>query len=219
MGKRREPRKQIQVPVRIFGTDSSGNVFSESVVTVNVGQQGVEVSGVRSEVKSDEILGLTYGTNRARFKVRWIGTPGTPKAGHLGLQNIAPEKPLWDFELPSAGPDNFQAPVVQQRSHSRIECRNSVELHTPEGDSFWATIADLSVAGCYVEMAIPLHRGTKVNLGIWIGENKVWADGEVAYSTPGLGIGVKFNKVSLSDLDRIQQYLAPLAKFARKPSF
>jgi hypothetical protein len=105
MGKRREPRKQIQVPVRIFGTDSSGNVFSEAVVTVNVGQQGVEVSGVRSEVKSDEILGLTYGTNRARFKVRWIGTPGTPKAGHLGLQNIAPEKPLWDFELPSAGPD------------------------------------------------------------------------------------------------------------------
>jgi hypothetical protein len=36
---------------------------------------------------------------------------------------------------------------------------------------------------CYVEMAIPLPSGTKLKVGIWIGETKWWADYEVAYST------------------------------------
>jgi hypothetical protein len=44
MGKRREPRKEI-LPVRIFGTDGSGQIFSEKVVTVNVSRQGIELSG------------------------------------------------------------------------------------------------------------------------------------------------------------------------------
>jgi hypothetical protein len=30
MGRRREPRKEIQAQVRIFGTNSSGQVFSEN---------------------------------------------------------------------------------------------------------------------------------------------------------------------------------------------
>ena len=36
MGKRSEPRKEIQVAVRIFGTDSSGAVFSQKAVTINL---------------------------------------------------------------------------------------------------------------------------------------------------------------------------------------
>jgi hypothetical protein len=46
MGRRCEPRKETQMPVRIFGTDSGGQVFSSKAVTVNVSQQGIELSGV-----------------------------------------------------------------------------------------------------------------------------------------------------------------------------
>src|SRR5512144_55933 len=42
LGRRREPRKDIQAHVRIFGSNRSGQVFSEKAVTVNVSQQGVE---------------------------------------------------------------------------------------------------------------------------------------------------------------------------------
>jgi hypothetical protein len=177
----------------------------------------VELSGIGPTINCDEIIGLSYGANRSRFRVRWVGKSGTPQAGHAGLLNISPDKPLWDFPLPPPVEDNFQAPVAQQRKHPRIKCRNSVEIHTRDGASFWATIADLSIAGCYVEMGIPLPRGTKINVGIWIGESKAWVEGEVAYCTPGLGIGVKFDRVSESDAERIRQYLAPLSLFAKKP--
>jgi hypothetical protein len=219
MGKRRELRKDIEVPVRIFGTNSSGQVFSEKAVTVNVSLEGVALSGVAPELKLDEIIGLTYGSNRVHFRVKWVGKPGTPQAGQVGLLNISPEKPLWDFPLPQAIPDNFQQRISEQRVHPRFKCHNSVEIHTQEGATFWATIADLSVGGCYLEMAIPLPKGTKVKVGIWIGETKAWADCEVAYTTPGSGIGVKFRRISKEDLARVQEFLGSLAPFAQKPSY
>jgi hypothetical protein len=104
MGKRREPRKEIQVSVRIFGADSSGKTFSAKAVTVNVSHQGLELSGVECQLNLDEMIGLTYGKNRVHFRIKWVGRPGTPKAGHVGLLNVSPEKPLWDFPLPSAVP-------------------------------------------------------------------------------------------------------------------
>ena len=73
MARRREPRKEVQVPVRIFGTDSSGHVFSEKAVTVNVSRQGAELSGVQPQLNLDEIVGLTYGKNRVHFRVKWVG--------------------------------------------------------------------------------------------------------------------------------------------------
>ena len=219
MGKRRELRKDIEVPVRIFGTNSSGQVFSEKAVTVNVSLEGVALSGVAPELKLDEIIGLTYGSNRVHFRVEWVGKPGTPQAGQVGLLNISPEKPLWDFPLPQAIPDNFQQRISEQRVHPHFKCHNSVEIHTQEGATFWATIADLSVGGCYLEMAIPLPKGTKVKVGIWIGETKAWADCEVAYTTPGSGIGVKFRRISKEDLARVQEFLGSLAPFAQKPSY
>jgi len=217
MGRRREPRKEIQVPVRIFGTDSGGKMFSANAVTVNISHQGVELSGVECHLNVDETIGLTCGKNKVNFRVKWVGQPGTPKAGHVGLLNIAPEKPLWDFPLPPAVPDNFRIQFSEHRKYARFKCQNSVEIYTPAGASFRATISDLSVGGCYIEMALPLQKGNRVKVGIWIADTKVMADCEVAYSTPGCGVGLRFLRITEPDLERIQQFLAPLKTFAKTP--
>lgn len=217
MGKRVEPRLAIQVPVRIFGTDTKGAVFSQKVVTVNISHTGVEVAEVQAELAVNEIVGLTYANNRVHFRVKWIGTAGSPKAGHLGLLNVTPEKPLWDFPLPSPASDNHQPGLTEKRKDPRFRCQNPVEIHIKDGASFWGTVADLSLGGCYVEMPIPLQPGTKLTLGIWIDQAKIQAEGEVAHRTPGLGVGIRFQKISGPDADRIHRFLSNLAPFARKP--
>ena len=217
MGRRSELRKEIQVPVRIFGTDGTGSVFSQKVVTVNVSRNGAELAGVQPKLTLDEIIGLTYGTNRVHFRVKWVAEPATPKSGHVGLLNISPEKPLWDFPLPSPSLDPYQAGLVEHRKHPRFRCQNSVEIHLRNGASFWGTLSDLSVGGCYLEMSIPLELGSWLKLGIWIGQVKVWAEGEVAHRTPGLGIGIRFKQISDQDLNLIRNSLGNLAPFARKP--
>jgi hypothetical protein len=216
MSKRREPRKDLQISVRIFGTDSSGKAFSEKVNTVNVSRHGVELVGVSASLNPEETIGLTYANNRVHFRVKWVGKPQTSKEGHVGLLNMSPEKPLWDFPLPALAPDDHRPVMVESRKNPRFRCQNSIELHSEAGASFWATIADLSVGGCYVEMALPFPKGSKVKVGIWIGETKVRADGEVAYSAPGLGIGIKFTKLSDVDTQRLTQFLETLGPFAKK---
>jgi len=59
VGKRREPRKAVQLSVRIFGTDGEGKIFSETVTAADVSQNGARVTGVRAKPASDEIIGVT----------------------------------------------------------------------------------------------------------------------------------------------------------------
>jgi hypothetical protein len=217
MGRRSQPRKQIEVSVRIFGTDRHGQVFSEKVLTVNVSRTGAEIAGVRSDLALDEIVGLTYGANRVHFRVKWIGSAGTATAGHVGLLNIAPEKALWDFPLPPDIVDVYQVGSIEMRKTPRFRCQNSIEVHVAGGASFWGTVADLSLGGCYVEMPLPLQPGTKLKVGLWLGQTKAWAEAQVAHRTPGLGVGLRFLEISDQDRDLIRRFLENLAPFARKP--
>lgn len=217
MGKRVEPRINVQVPVRIFGTDRTGSVFSQKVVTVNISRLGVELAEVQAQLAVEEIIGLTYASNRVHFRIKWVGGTGTAKAGHVGLLNISPEKPLWDFPLPEPSSDDHRPGLVERRAHPRFRCQNKVELHIEGGPSYWGTVADLSLGGCYIEMPIPLNAGTKLKMGIWIEQSKVLMDGEVAHRTPGLGIGVRFKSISDLDLDRVRMFLDQLSPLFRKP--
>jgi hypothetical protein len=216
MGRRVQNRQNIQLPVRIFGTDHHGSVFSDKVVTVNISRGGVELASVQPELFIDEIVGLTHAANRGHFRVKWVGGPGTAKAGHIGLLNISPEKSLWDIALPPSAPDLYQPGAVERRIHPRFRCHNPIEIHIRNGASLWGTVADLSLGGCYVEMPLPLDPGTQLKVGIWIGSAKVWAEGEVAHRTMGLGVGIRFTQVAKEDRERMQLLLGSLTPFARK---
>ncbi|MFZ0806430.1 MAG: hypothetical protein WAN03_09620, partial [Candidatus Sulfotelmatobacter sp.] len=58
--------------------------------------------------------------------------------------------------------------------------------------------------------------GTKLKVGIWFGQEKAWAEAQVAHRTSGMGIGLKFLEISDQDLDLIGRFLGSLAPFARK---
>lgn len=218
MGMRNEPRKGIEVPVRIFGTDKTGAVFSQKALTVNVSRNGVELAGVQSQLGVNEIVGLSYGTNRLHFRVKWVGAPGTPKAGRVGMLNVSPGKPLWDFPLDGSCPDPYQPGAVERRQHPRYRCQLSAEIHIQNGPSFWGNLADLSVGGCYVEMPLPLEMRTNLKMALWLGQDRVWVEGEVAHTTPGFGVGVRFMELADADRERIRIFLDSLAPLLRKPS-
>jgi hypothetical protein len=218
MGSRSEPRKDIEVPVRIFGTDKTGAIFSQNAVTVNVSRNGVELAGVQSQLALNEIVGVSYGNNRVHFRVKWIGRPGTPKAGRVGMINISAGKPLWDFPLDASCPDPYKPGETERRKNPRYRCQLSTEIHIQNGPSFWGNLADLSLGGCYVEMPLPLETGTKLKMALWIGEDRIWTQGEVAHRTPGFGVGVCFTEVAEADRERLRGYLDALAPLLRKPS-
>lgn len=213
MGKRREPRKEITVPVRIFGTDSGGQIFTEKVNTVNVSRHGAELNGVRAQLKAEEIIGLTYGQTKGHFRVQWVGAPGTPKAGHVGLLNLSPEKALWDFPLPLATVDATVRDAHDRRRHPRLKLLNSVEVY-PDGQSapIRARTADLSLGGCFVEMSTPLAVGTPVRLALWVRETKLWINGKAVSLAPGFGNGVAFLDIGETEQSELKKFLDSMAR-------
>ncbi len=213
MGKRREPRNEVQVPVRIFGTDVQGKTFSENVTTLSVSKTGVSLAGVRAHLKIDEIVGLTYGANKAHFRVKWTGSPSSPSEGSVGLLNLTPQRPLWDFELPDAIMDNFRVELkTERRCSPRVKCSVSVELRVEGQTTIWAKASDLSLGGCFVEMPIPLKQTTNVEITLWLGEVKLKVKGSVVTSSPGFGIGIKFTDVPERDREPLNAFLSTLAK-------
>jgi c-di-GMP-binding flagellar brake protein YcgR len=209
MGQRREPRTEVKLPVRIFGTDANGQVFSETVFTVDISHTGAKLSGVQAQVKPDEIIGIAHGKNKSRFCVRWVGRSGTPLAGQIGVANISPEKYIWDTALPSTGFDTYKSESGSDRRRAaRMKCVNSIQLH-PEGNAapVWGKAIDLSTGGCFVEMSIPLERGTKVKIGLWLSEKKLLLNGRVVNTRPGFGVGVQFLQVTPQDAEQLQLFL------------
>ena len=126
MGKRRHPRVDIRLPVRIFGTDAHGHPFFENVLTINIGAGGVLLDGVSSELKMDEIIGLTYGQKKNRFQIRWLPEKGSPSAGRVGLSSVPGQAPMWDTTFPVATEDGFFSKPVERRKHPRLKHAGSV---------------------------------------------------------------------------------------------
>ena len=213
VGKRKEPRKDIKVPVRVFGTDSSGQIFSEKAFTVNVSREGAELSGVHAQLKVDEIIGLTYGQTKGHFRVRWVGGPGGPKSGHVGLLNLSPEKALWDFPLPAPTVDASATGVQDRRRHPRMKSVNSVEVY-PSGETapIRARTADISLGGCFIEMPNTLEKGLTLKLALWVRDTKLWAQAKVITSTPGYGIGVQFTAMSDMEKHQLGQFLESITR-------
>ena len=210
MGKRREPRKLVEVRVRIFGTDRDGKIFSENVTTLDVSQNGARLAGVKAQLKVDEIIGITYGRNKVHFRVKWAGGPGTSAEGQTGVLNLSPDKPFWDFPLPHGVMDNFHSTVANDRRKSvRVKCSISVELHSA-GQVIWGRTSDLSQGGCFVEMAIPLKAETKFEIVLWLGQSKLRLQAVVASASPGFGIGVCFSNVSPQDQEFLQGHIQAL---------
>jgi hypothetical protein len=210
MGQRREPRKEIRLPVRIFGTDAQGRTFSENVFTVDVSREGARLSGVQAQIKPGEIIGLTHGKNKGHFTVRWTG-----QAGQIGLANAKPGRWDWDLPLPETGPDPFghQKQGGERRKYPRLRCVASVELQAEgEGAPIRAKAGDLSLGGCFVEMPIPLRAGTKLKVGLWIKDTKLLANAKVVSSRPGFGIGIEFSDMPAEAGARLKDFLQGLTR-------
>jgi len=214
MGKRREPRTEVALPVRIFGTDADGRMFSETVVTVDVSRSGAKLKGVQTRIKPGEIIGLTHGTQKSRFHVTWVGQPGTPRAGQIGVINTTPEKTIWDVLLPAPAADPFQRQSASdRRQNPRMQCVNSVQLQ-PDGQSapIWGKATDLSAGGCFVGMPVPLAIGTKLKISMWLDQAKLTLKGKVVNSRPGFGIGVQFLEIKEPEAGQLRHFLQSITQ-------
>lgn len=112
-----------------------------------------------------------------------------------------------------APPGRASAPRAEKRKGPRFKCKGSARLQESGSTvAIWATFADISLLGCYVEAATPLHVGTVLSLKLEVDGFRVEATGEVRVSYPNLGMGIRFIKISEEDRERLRELVGSISR-------
>ena len=112
MKKPRERRTPIKLAVRVWGMDSAGKLFSIEASTVDITPRGACLEGVACMIQRGAIIGVECGRSRARFRIAWVGTPGSDRDGQIGVQCIEPGKYIWGVPLLRAMDNHDGAPQL-----------------------------------------------------------------------------------------------------------
>lgn len=104
------------------------------------------------------------------------------------------------------------APDAQERRNTRrYQCAGSVELRVG-GARLWGTLRDISLHGCYVEMATTFPVGTEVNLALESGGVWVRAGATVRATYPSLGMGMSFTELATTQELHLKEILTAAAQ-------
>jgi PilZ domain len=217
MGRRREPRTDANLRVQVWGTDANGKSFIQSARTLNISGQGAVLEGIGCRLRVGEILRIQCGEQKANFQVVWVGEAGTLKSTQIGVKCLVPDRCIWSVPAPQPEHDTY---VVRHSSDRRTEPRQGTSLKVElreDGASapMWATTEDVSLGGCFIKMLAPLKTGTRLEVRIWIGSEKIWSRGVVRTSEPGNGFGVEFTYMPDVDVRILKTYLDSLPTRSR----
>ena len=108
----------------------------------------------------------------------------------------------------------------ERRQYPRVSASVQIELR-PEGMDVPMRLetTDVSLGGCYVEMAFTLDIGTKLDMVLWLGEQKLVTTGIVVTRHSQIGNGIEFTCMSSQDRDMLRRFQDSLeASHARSGS-
>src|SRR6202522_1617834 len=95
-----------------------------------------------------------------------------------------------------------------QRLHTRMKCRLTIELHPQPGDGpVFGNMIDLSLGGCYVETSAILTPGSNVKLVFSIDDAALSTEGTIARIHPGSGVAVQFKEMSRESREKMYRIL------------
>jgi c-di-GMP-binding flagellar brake protein YcgR len=98
--------------------------------------------------------------------------------------------------------------AAERRQYSRIQMAIQIELR-PDGTNVPIRLqtSDFSLGGCYVEMALTLEVGTRLDIVLWLGQQKITMRGIVVTRHPQFGNGISFLSVSPENEERLRSLL------------
>ena len=208
--------------------DAQGRPFSANVQTLDLSRMGGRLGGVTHPLQPGDIIGIQCGAEKARFRVAWLGAPGTPLEHQVGVCCVEPARYIWGVLAPQAARDTYEprpagapapgpalvptSPEVQsRRAAKRLRCVAAGMVESvQEKVRLWAECTDISRQGCYIETWHPFRAGTEVRLTLTFHELRVQGAGVVKTVHPALGMGISFTAMEAEHLGRLEQILTRL---------
>lgn len=162
----------------------------------------------RSEPEFTQFEDNTAGSSYlSRLKQRGSGPPAA-------ATGAAPEPtPAADFPSRDPSTNPQRAARTEKRRSPRYKCKGSARLQASDSAVFtWATFADISSQGCYIETPAPYRVGAMLSLTLDGNSVRVETTAEVRAAYPGLGMGLLFKRMSEADRGRLGELVNSISQ-------
>jgi hypothetical protein len=222
MGHRKAARVEARMKVRIWGLDSKGKPFNTDAETIDVSWSGARLADVFFFERPGETIGVEVDGQKARFLVVWVGEG--ERRGQIGLHSLDTKQCIWKAMLPrTLYADDYERPEVkaanrpvprmkaaqtadgmlsyleyrqERRVHKRLPVTAAIKVQAPGQDApQWGTCKDLSIRGCYAELAAPLPVHCRVEVTFRVNGKEISASG-IVRNAKGRGMGIEFTEIS-----------------------
>jgi hypothetical protein len=202
-----EPRLSVDLPVRIWGMSAEGRPFSQHARARNISAEGALISGVESELKVGDMIGVQCEEKKTRCTVVWVMNTGPVKKNQVGVRLVADQESPWKSYLPLDGATVTIAESNRRRWH-RHKISLPVELRDERVNApIRINATDVSGNGCYVESMLPLPRGTVLRVDFYLDAEHIKITAVVRTCDPGVGNGIEFTGMPAEMKGRMQDYL------------
>jgi len=131
-----------------------------------------------------------------------------------GVQAIAVKSTPQPAAQPPFVPDIFTPSFGQDRRHyPRIRCFIAVELRCEGWETpVWGNLANVSAGGCYIETVEPIRKHTKLEVGLWANNGKVWVkgiviNGVVTENNPTFGVRLQYTDMDAASRETLRFFL------------
>lgn len=201
------PRVSVDLPVRVWGMSAEGRPFSQHARAQNISSDGALLSGIESELKVGDVIGIQCEDRKTRCTVVWVMNTGAIKKNQVGVKLLVDQECPWKTYLPIEG-----AQVVVPPSNRRRYQRHKISLPIELRDERVKTpmrinATDVSGNGCYVESILPLPVGTMLRVDFWLDSEHINISAVVRTCDPGVGNGIEFIGLPVEGKQRMQEYL------------
>jgi hypothetical protein len=109
LGKRRDPRIDLALPVLLTGTDVSGRPLDQRVMTINISRRGALLEGIHGMLGPGNKISLARLHKKEQFRVTWVGGEDRPAAGQIGVAAVDPNTSFWDEVLEATAQSGLEA--------------------------------------------------------------------------------------------------------------
>jgi len=186
---------------------AEGRPFSQTARAHNISSEGALISGVESELKVGDVIGVQCDERKTRCTVIWVMNTGPVKKNQVGVKLVAEQECPWRNYLPLDG-----ATVTITASNRRRWHRHKISLPLELRDErvnapIRINATDVSGNGCYVESMLPLPLGTVLRVDFWLDSEHIKITAVIRTCDPGVGNGIEFTGMPAETKARMQSYL------------
>lgn len=202
-----EPRLTVDLPVRVWGMSAEGRAFSQHARMQNISSEGALLSGVESELKVGDVIGVQCEEKKVRCTVIWAVNTGAIKKNQVGIKLLPDQECPWQKYLPLDGA-TIKIASSNRRRYPRHKIKLPIELRDERVKAPTRINAtDVSGNGCYVETMLPLPIGTVLRVEFYLDSEHVNVSAVVRTCDPGVGNGIEFTGLPPDGKERMQKYL------------